>query len=57
MMTNEELHVLEQYYDSKRRLVNMHLNNRNIQKAMEVIKEAKPILDKINKEKRERNGK
>lgn len=57
MMTNEELHVLEQYYDSKRRLVNMHLNNRNIQKAMEVIKEAKPILDKINEEKRERNGK
>ena len=55
-MTNEELNVLEQYYDSKRRLVNLHLNNKNIPKALEVIDEAKPILDKIIKEKRKRNG-
>ena len=51
-MTSEELRVLEQYYDSKRRLINLHLNNKNISKALEVINEAKVILDKINKEKR-----
>lgn len=51
-MTSEELKVLEQYYDSKRRLINLHLNNKNISKALEVINEAKVILDKINKEKR-----
>ena len=56
-MTNEELNVLEQYYNSKRRLVNLHLNNKNIPKALEVIDEAKPILDKKKKKKRKRNGK
>lgn len=50
-MNNVELKYLEEKYNLLRIRVNMHLNNKDITKALEVIEEAKPILEKITNEK------